>query len=35
MPGSGWVDVVPVYGMLNENRRQRIKVSVTIEKKPD
>jgi transglutaminase-like putative cysteine protease len=33
--GRDYVDVVPVKGMLNENRRQRIKVSVTIEKKPD
>jgi transglutaminase-like putative cysteine protease len=30
--GRDYVDVVPVKGMLNENRRQRIKVSVTIEK---
>ena len=33
--GRDYVDVVPVKGMLNENRRQRIKVSVTIEKKQD
>lgn len=33
--GRDYVDVVPVKGMLNDNRRQRIKVSVTIEKKQD
>ncbi|MFT6898019.1 MAG: transglutaminase-like putative cysteine protease [Paraglaciecola sp.] len=33
--GRDYVDVVPVKGMLNEDRQQRIKVLVTIEKQQD
>jgi transglutaminase-like putative cysteine protease len=33
--GRDYVDVIPVKGLLNDNRRQRIKVSVTIEKQKE